>query len=75
MAAEQGTFRGDLEALINSRSKEAISDTPDYILASYLNACLDAFDGAVIERDRWHGWREGRPGNGGPLLKWQLTDG
>lgn len=66
------TFREDLEALINKHSRENVSDTPDYVLASFLNACLTAFDGSVVERDRWHGWRDGnQPGRGGPLLKWQ----
>jgi hypothetical protein len=67
------TFRQALEALINDHSMENVSDTPDYILASYLAKCLEAFDGATVERDRWHGWRDGTPGNGGPLRKWQET--
>jgi hypothetical protein len=52
---------------------ESTSDTPDFILASFLAKCLEAFDGCVVERDRWHGWREGEPGQGGPLLKWYGT--
>lgn len=65
------TFRKELEELINQHSKEGISDTPDFILASFLNGVLDVFDATVIERDRWHGWREGAINNAGPLLKWQ----
>jgi hypothetical protein len=67
----KATFREELEALINQHCVENVSDTPDYILASFLTACLSAFDGATVERDRWHGWRDGQPGQGGPLKKWQ----
>jgi len=34
---------------------EQVSNTPDFILASFLCACLSAFDGSVIARDKWHG--------------------
>lgn len=61
------TFEKELEELINKHSQENVSDTPDFILASFLNACLNAFNGTVVERDRWHGWRDGEPGQGGPL--------
>lgn len=64
------TFREELENLLNRESMEQTSDTPDFILASFLTACLQAWDGATVERDRWHGWRDGEPGQGGPLLKW-----
>jgi hypothetical protein len=50
-------FRKELEALLNCHSKENGSDTPDYILATYLMACLDAFDGAVNSRENWCGRR------------------
>lgn len=49
------TFRADLEKLLNRCSMENSSNTPDFILAKYLQACLDAFSGAVRERERWHG--------------------
>lgn len=62
------TFRQELQELINRHSKEGISDTPDFILASYLTGVLDVFDASVIARDRWHGWREGAINNAGPLL-------
>lgn len=47
-------FRRELEGLINRHSMEAGSNTPDYILADYLFACLTAFDAAVSGRERWH---------------------
>lgn len=49
-------FRRDIETAINRNSAENGSDTPDYILARYLEACLAAFDLAVRDRDEWHGF-------------------
>ena len=49
------TFRGDLTDLINTHSKEAGSNTPDYILAQFLEGCLSAFDQATKERVHWYG--------------------
>jgi hypothetical protein len=48
-------FRDDLTALINSYSKENGSDTPDFILADYLIAALDAYDRTVRNREAWYG--------------------
>jgi hypothetical protein len=48
------TLREDVESLLNARSAESISNTPDFILASFLMACLAAFDGAVVARDKWY---------------------
>jgi hypothetical protein len=50
-----GTFRYELKRLINKCSQENGSDTPDFILAEYLTNCLEAFDVAVIGRERWYG--------------------
>jgi hypothetical protein len=47
-------FRKELEALINRHSKENGSDTPDFILAEYLNDCLAAYDKAVTRRTKWY---------------------
>lgn len=46
-------FRKELEILINKYSMENGSNTPDFILADYLTACLSAFDKALKERERW----------------------
>lgn len=46
-------FRKELEDLINRASRENDSDTPDWILAQYLDNCLNAFTIAVRDRDRW----------------------
>ena len=48
-------FRKELETLINKASKENDSDTPDWILAQYLESCLNAFTIATRDRDRWWG--------------------
>ena len=54
------SFPKELEALINRHCMENQSNTPDFILAQYLKACLDAFDQATQQRETWHG-RGGRP--------------
>lgn len=48
-------FRKELENLINKRSAENGSNTPDSILASYMEDCLIAFDKATIKRSEWYG--------------------
>lgn len=48
------TLHNDLSDLLNSYSEENKSDTPDYILASYLISCLNNFNSAVNERKDWH---------------------
>ena len=47
-------FQKKLEILINEYSKENDSDTPDFILARYLNAVLDNFNAAVMDREQWY---------------------
>lgn len=49
------TFEKDLENLINYHSKEGDSNTPDFILAQYLLACLEAFATTVKARENWYG--------------------
>jgi hypothetical protein len=48
-------FRKDLEAVINKHSMENGSNTPDFILAEYLAACLEAFDLTSRKREAWYG--------------------
>lgn len=48
----------ELRALLNRRCLENGSDTPDFILAEYLAACLAAFDAATNRREAWYGRRE-----------------
>jgi hypothetical protein len=53
-AFERPEFGKALSRLINSYSKENESDTPDFILAEYLESSLNAFDIASKRRDKWY---------------------
>ena len=53
-------FEEKLKELLNEHSMENDSNTPDFILAQFLTACLDAFDRAVQQRETWYG-RDARP--------------
>ena len=55
-------FRDDLTNLINHHSKENGSGTPDFILAEYLQGCLDVFDRTSQKRREWYG------ANGNPSI-------
>jgi hypothetical protein len=48
-------LRKELASTLNRHSAENGSNTPDFILAHYLMACLDSFDAAVKRRDEWYG--------------------
>ena len=48
-------FAQDLERLINSHSMENASNTPDFILASYLRGCLSNWNQHVTHREQWYG--------------------
>lgn len=48
-------FQRDLQDLINKHSMESFSDTPDFILAEFLSACLEVYDRTVARRENWHG--------------------
>jgi hypothetical protein len=45
----------EIEQAINRHSAENYSNTPDFILAQYLMACLAAFNAAVQRREKWWG--------------------
>lgn len=47
-------FRIELKDLINKCCMENSSNTPDFILASYLINCLESFDAAVKLRTAWY---------------------
>jgi hypothetical protein len=49
------TLRHNIEHALNIDSAENGSNTPDFILAEYLTACLAAFDHAVNQRAVWYG--------------------
>ncbi len=48
-------FEVELSALINRHSLENGSDTPDFILATFLGRCLAAWNAGVQSRERWYG--------------------
>jgi hypothetical protein len=52
---KEGEFAKGLESLINHYSQENGSNTPDFILAGYLVACLTAFNEASKAREIWYG--------------------
>lgn len=49
-----------LKELLNSENREHDSDTPDFILAEYMMACLDAFELASNRREVWYGVELGK---------------
>jgi len=60
-AAGRTEFERELQDLLNRHSKENDSDTPDFVLAAYLQDCLNAFERATRHRERWH-WGESQQG-------------
>ena len=48
-------FERELSSLINKHSLENDSDTPDFLLASYLRSCLEVFSAMMLQRERWWG--------------------
>lgn len=59
-------LRHDLTRVINHHSAENGSNTPDFLLARFLLACLAAFDETVNERAHWYG-RFDSPGRVGEV--------
>ncbi len=63
------TFGSELEKLINAYSLENGSNTPDFVLASFVKSCLDTWNLHTKERDRWYGNRSLLgPGNDMPSV-------
>ena len=56
-------FNEELRSLINRASKENDSNTPDFVLATYMCSALNNFNQAVNERERWYGrpLHDGKP--------------
>ena len=54
-AVETVGFREDLAGCINRYSMENKSNTPDYVLAHFLEKALQAFDHATNLRTEWYG--------------------
>jgi len=47
-------FEKELTHLINRNCQENGCNTPDFILAEYMRACLDNFNKTTKARDRWY---------------------
>lgn len=45
----------DIATIINQHSRENASNTPDFILAEYLERCLITFEMASNAREKWYG--------------------
>ena len=58
--AERDALAEAIRRAINTNSAENASNTPDYILAQFMCACLVAFDTATQQRETWYG-RDARP--------------
>ena len=66
---ESVPFEKALTNLINKRSVENGSDTPDFLLAEYLTNCLKSYETVVTARDKWFGvsmWSRKEPGMAKP---------
>ena len=50
-----GTLAQDLARVLNQHSMENASNTPDFLLAEYLERCLAAAEILINRRDAWHG--------------------
>jgi len=55
LPAIHDSFERELEGLLNARSLENESMTPDFVLAAYLRDCLNVWNVHTRERDRWWG--------------------
>ena len=59
------SFEDRLAKLLNEFSQENSSNTPDFILATFLVRCLEAWNAGVQRRAEWYG-RMDEPGKGVP---------
>ena len=48
-------FEEEIREVIDRHSAENTSNTPDFVLAGYITACLRAFDTAVELRETFYG--------------------
>lgn len=60
-------FQEHLEHIINYYSQENGSDTPDFILAQYLNECLGVWNKNMQRREEWYGRPIHRPKESHPF--------
>lgn len=48
-------LRKEIEILLNQHGADTKTGTPDYVLAKFLQTCLNAFATAVYDRDQHQG--------------------
>ncbi len=53
--ATESEFEKELASAVNKSSMENGSNTPDFILATFLKSCLFAFNAASRSREKWYG--------------------
>jgi hypothetical protein len=51
---DEPNLHRELSALLNSYSVENRSDTPDFVLATFMLQCLSAFNVATRMRTNWY---------------------
>jgi hypothetical protein len=71
-SADAPDFITELRELLNRRSMENGSDTPDFILAQYLTDCLRAWNRATKRREDWYGRTP--PDSGNPITETPYDD-
>lgn len=54
-------LRERIRQALNCVSAENGSDTPDFVLAEYLEDCLAAFDRATVNRNNYYNRVDNRP--------------
>jgi hypothetical protein len=58
----EDALTAELKALLNKNNRENMSNTPDFILATYMISCLEAFETANKARENWYGYGLGISG-------------
>jgi len=66
-------FECDLAAAVNRCSRENVSNTPDFILAEFMERCLQAFEAASKRREDWYGQHLSIGGQGGMTAREAVT--
>lgn len=64
---DENGFKKELESLLNKYSKENGSNTPDFMLAEFLNGCLEVFNMTVMTRSKWYGGVDSIDGSSSPV--------
>lgn len=49
---KRAKFQQELQTLINRHNREEDSNTPDFLLAEYIQGCLSIYEHTVTKRDQ-----------------------